>query len=379
MFTGIIEETGTIRSAERRGDILSIFVSARKILAGLLPGGSIAVNGCCLTAVAVTLDGFTCELTIETLQRTAFEERLKPGARVNLERPMRADGRFDGHIVQGHVDGVGRVKQMRWLGESAELAIVPPRELERYLVVKGSITVDGVSLTVASLGSGALWRGAHPVYTERDDPPGRGARCPGEPGGRRHREVRRTASAALTRPARGRPRRKRTRMPLSSIPEALDEIRAGRMVVVCDDEDRENEGDLTIAAEKVTADVINFMARFGRGLICLPMTGERLDELRIPLMVQDGENSAKFGTAFCVPIEAKQGTTTGISAGDRARTVLAAVDPRHESGRSGAARPHVPAARDAWRRAAALGSDRGGGGPGAARRPAARRASSARS
>ena len=154
MFTGIIEETGTIRSAERRGDILSIFVSAHKLLAGLLPGGSIAVNGCCLTAVAVTLDGFSCELTIETLQRTAFEERLKPCARVNLERPMRADGRFDGHIVQGHVDGVGRVKQMRWLGESAELAIAPPRELERYLVVKGSITVDGVSLTVASLGSG---------------------------------------------------------------------------------------------------------------------------------------------------------------------------------------------------------------------------------
>jgi len=116
-------------------------------------------------------------------------------------------------------------------------------------------------------------------------------------------------------------------MPFSSIPEALQEIRAGRMVVVCDDEDRENEGDLTLAAEKVTPDVINFMARYGRGLICLPMTGERLDELRIPLMVQDGENSAKFGTAFCVPIEAKQGTTTGISAADRAHTILAAVDP----------------------------------------------------
>jgi 3,4-dihydroxy 2-butanone 4-phosphate synthase/GTP cyclohydrolase II len=113
----------------------------------------------------------------------------------------------------------------------------------------------------------------------------------------------------------------------ASIPEALAEIRAGRMVVVVDDEDRENEGDLTIAAEKVTPEVINFMARHGRGLICLPMTGERLDALRIPLMVQDEENSAKFGTAFCVPIEAKQGTTTGISASDRARTVLAAVDP----------------------------------------------------
>jgi 3,4-dihydroxy 2-butanone 4-phosphate synthase / GTP cyclohydrolase II len=117
-------------------------------------------------------------------------------------------------------------------------------------------------------------------------------------------------------------------MPFSSIPEAIEDIRAGRMVVVVDDEDRENEGDLTIAAEKVTPDVINFMARHGRGLVCLPMTGQRLDELRIPLMVQDEENSARFGTAFCVPIEAKQGTTTGISAADRARTILAAVDPK---------------------------------------------------
>lgn len=113
----------------------------------------------------------------------------------------------------------------------------------------------------------------------------------------------------------------------ATIPEAIDDIRAGRMVVVCDDEDRENEGDLTLAAEKVTPEAINFMARYGRGLICLPMTGERLDQLRIPLMVQDEENSARFGTAFCVPIEAKQGTTTGISAADRARTVLAAIDP----------------------------------------------------
>jgi 3,4-dihydroxy 2-butanone 4-phosphate synthase/GTP cyclohydrolase II len=115
-------------------------------------------------------------------------------------------------------------------------------------------------------------------------------------------------------------------MSFASIPDAIEDIRRGRMVVVVDDEDRENEGDLTIAAEKVTPEVINFMARYGRGLICLPMTGERLDALRIPLMVRDEQNDAKFGTAFCVPIEAKLGTTTGISAGDRARTVLAAID-----------------------------------------------------
>jgi 3,4-dihydroxy 2-butanone 4-phosphate synthase / GTP cyclohydrolase II len=121
-------------------------------------------------------------------------------------------------------------------------------------------------------------------------------------------------------------------MPFSSVPEAVEDIRRGRMVVVADDEDRENEGDLTIAAEKVTPDVINFMARHGRGLICLPMTGARLDELRIPLMVQDEENSARFGTAFCVPVEAKQGTTTGISAADRARTVQVAIDPSTRPG-----------------------------------------------
>src|SRR5918992_794147 len=108
-------------------------------------------------------------------------------------------------------------------------------------------------------------------------------------------------------------------MAFASIPEALEDFRQGRMLVVVDDEDRENEGDLTVAAEKVTPEIINFMARHGRGLICLPMTGARLDELRIPLMVRDEQNDAKFGTAFCVPIEAKQGTTTGISAADRAR------------------------------------------------------------
>ena len=117
-------------------------------------------------------------------------------------------------------------------------------------------------------------------------------------------------------------------MPFSSIPEAIEDFRNGKMLVVVDDEDRENEGDLTIAADKVTPEAINFMARFGRGLICLPMTAERLDELRVPLMVRDEQNSTKFGTAFCVPIEAKVGTTTGISAADRARTVRAAIDAR---------------------------------------------------
>jgi 3,4-dihydroxy 2-butanone 4-phosphate synthase/GTP cyclohydrolase II len=114
-------------------------------------------------------------------------------------------------------------------------------------------------------------------------------------------------------------------MSFNTIEEAVEDIRAGRMVIVVDDEDRENEGDLTIAAEKVTPEIINFMARHGRGLVCLPMTQERLDQLEIPLMVSD--NSSKFNTAFCVSIEAKNNVTTGISAADRAATVKAAIDP----------------------------------------------------
>jgi len=114
--------------------------------------------------------------------------------------------------------------------------------------------------------------------------------------------------------------------PFASIEDAIDAIRDGRMVIVVDDEDRENEGDLTIAAEKITPEAINFMARHGRGLICMPMTGERLDQLDVPLMVN--QNTTTFNTAFCVSIEAKQHVSTGISAADRAATVRAAIDPK---------------------------------------------------
>jgi len=111
----------------------------------------------------------------------------------------------------------------------------------------------------------------------------------------------------------------------NSVEEAIEEIQQGRIVIVVDDEDRENEGDLTAAAVKVTPEMINFMAKYGRGLICLAMTGERLDELHIPMMVRD--NTSKFGTAFTVSIEARHGVTTGISAADRATTIQTAVDP----------------------------------------------------
>jgi 3,4-dihydroxy 2-butanone 4-phosphate synthase/GTP cyclohydrolase II len=111
----------------------------------------------------------------------------------------------------------------------------------------------------------------------------------------------------------------------TDVPTAIAEIRAGRMIVVVDDEDRENEGDLTLAAEKVTPEAINFMARFGRGLVCLTLTEERLDHLRIGPMT--AENTSNYGTAFCEAIDARDGVTTGISTYDRARTIQVAIDP----------------------------------------------------
>ena len=114
--------------------------------------------------------------------------------------------------------------------------------------------------------------------------------------------------------------------PFVDVPGALAEIRAGRMVVVVDDEDRENEGDLTLAAEHVTPEAINFMARYGRGLICLTLTEERADYLRLFPMTQ--HNSSRFGTAFTETIEAREGVTTGISAADRAHTIRTAIDPK---------------------------------------------------
>jgi 3,4-dihydroxy 2-butanone 4-phosphate synthase/GTP cyclohydrolase II len=111
---------------------------------------------------------------------------------------------------------------------------------------------------------------------------------------------------------------------VSKIEEALDDIRQGKMVILVDDEDRENEGDLTMAAEKVTTGAINFMAKYGRGLICLSLAEERLNELRLPMMVTD--NTSRFQTAFTISIDARKGVTTGISAADRATTILTAID-----------------------------------------------------
>jgi len=148
MFTGIIEEVGEIAEIADSGGFRTLRVRARRTLDGIQAGGSISVNGVCLTARTIHNDGFTADLSHETLERTNLKV-LAAGSLANLERPMRADGRFDGHIVQGHVDGVGRIRAFTREGDDYRLEIEFAESALRYIVEKGSITVDGISLTVA--------------------------------------------------------------------------------------------------------------------------------------------------------------------------------------------------------------------------------------
>ena len=168
-------------------------------------------------------------------------------------------------------------------------------------------------------------------------------------------------------------------MMFEAVERAIDAVKRGEFVVVVDDEDRENEGDLIIAAEKMTPEKMAFMIRYTSGVICLPMEGERLDELQLPLMVSGNENTEGQRTAFTVSVDARTGTTTGISAADRCTTVHALIDPDDDRGRPRPARAHLPVALPRGRRAQAGRPHRGRGRPRPARGRLSRPACSPRS
>ena len=149
MFTGIVEEVGRVTRAEPQGGNLRVWIEAEKVLEGTEVGDSIATSGACLTVVELSPRGFTVELAQETVKRTA--PRWRPGARVNLERAARVGDRLDGHLVTGHVDGVGRVTRFERRPGAHDLYVEAPAELARYIAAKGSITIDGVSLTVVEV------------------------------------------------------------------------------------------------------------------------------------------------------------------------------------------------------------------------------------
>jgi len=156
MFTGIIEEIGEVVEIKDAGDFRAIHVRGKSVFDDLKLGSSIAVNGVCLTVRSIAATVFTAEMSRETLDRTSLGN-LARGSIVNLERPMRAESRFGGHIVQGHVDGIGWIRKFDREGDAWNLKIEYPAAGSRYIVEKGSIAVDGISLTVASLQASSVF------------------------------------------------------------------------------------------------------------------------------------------------------------------------------------------------------------------------------
>jgi|SRR5580692_8742250 riboflavin synthase len=158
MFTGIIEETGTVECIQRNAKGIALTLRAKQTARGLKLGGSLAVNGCCLTATKITASGkskharvlIQFDLLDETWKRTNFQS-LKTGSSVNLERPLRAGGEFGGHFVTGHIDGTGKISRWEKSGADHVLDIAAPESVMRYVIQKGSIAIDGISLTVAKV------------------------------------------------------------------------------------------------------------------------------------------------------------------------------------------------------------------------------------
>lgn len=152
MFTGIIEELGTVKSVSLSGGSGKIAITAKKVLEGTILGDSIAVNGVCLTVVDIGRDSFTADVMAETVRRTGLAG-CTPGSKVNLERAMAAEGRFGGHIVSGHIDGTGSIRSFEKEGNATWITIAASKDILRYIVEKGSIAIDGISLTVAYVDS----------------------------------------------------------------------------------------------------------------------------------------------------------------------------------------------------------------------------------
>lgn len=325
MFTGLIEEIGTVVRAGAAGEGRTLTVAARTVLGDLKPGDSIAVDGACLTVIARDGGTFTVGLSQETLSRTSLGE-LAAGSPVQLERTLLPTSRLGGHYVQGHVDGTGAILEFRPDGDALWMKVRAPHGLMRHIVSKGYISIDGASLTVVHVGDD--WFDVCIVAWSREK-----LALPAKLAGARvNLEVDILAKYAEQRERTGgsRPALHAPGVPLpglASVRGAIAEIAAGRFVIVVDQADRENEGDLVMAAEFVTPEAVNFCAKEGRGLVCCAMDSGLLDHIGLPLMVGEAENHSAFGTAFTVSVEAASGVSTGISAHDRARTIHTLIDP----------------------------------------------------
>lgn len=344
MFTGIVEAQGEVTKLAHQDDRTATLRlrGPRTVLEDLAVGGSLAVAGVCLTAIEpVAVRGEEAEFAAVAMGETLVHTNLgglRCGDRVNLERATPSGARLDGHIVQGHVDGVGTVREVREEGSWRRLRVELPAALAAHIVDKGAVALDGVSLTITAVSS----VGEDPAWLEVALIPEtlavttlgavrEGTRLNVETDMLARHAARRAALGAVDGAAPtagdehdGRDERDahggqgREELHLTPVPAALERLRAGEPLVVLDDEDRENEGDLILAAEHATPASVGLMVRHTSGYLCAPMTAQRAAELELPLMVPDTEDPLR--TAYTISCDARAVEATGISASDRALT-----------------------------------------------------------
>jgi 3,4-dihydroxy 2-butanone 4-phosphate synthase/3,4-dihydroxy 2-butanone 4-phosphate synthase/GTP cyclohydrolase II len=318
VYSGLISEVGIVQSGVRTEQGMLLTVHAPATAARLRPGGSVAVAGVCLTAVAVEGDTFSVLAGAETESRSTLRPPLD-GRRVNLELPLRAGDPLDGHLVQGHVDGTARVAGMRRVGGVQYVWLRPNKRLIADIVPKGSVTVDGVSLTVVEVNKGAFSVALIPETLRRTT---LATLAEGD-----SVNVETDVMPKYQRRFGHAPRPALAWSGLSHGPEAVEKaiatIAAGGKVIVWDPS-REGEGDVIMAGDRVSPADINFFMTHVRGLLCAPTDAALLARLGIERIPGDGDH---HGTAFMVPVDAAEGTTTGIPASERARTIRLLASP----------------------------------------------------
>jgi hypothetical protein len=269
VFTGIVEELGRVVAIEPQDDAVRLRISGPLVTSDAVHGASIAVNGVCLTVVEHGDGEFVADVMQETLDRSSLGA-LVEGAPVNLERPVTLEARLGGHLVQGHVDGTGTILE-RTPSEHWEVVRVSlPDDLGRYVVREG---VDHRRRHLAHGRGGRarlLHHLAHPYDARAHHARHQAGRRPREPRGRRRRQVRRAHARVEDRMSTPE-HQQYDGVRLDSVEDAVAAIRAGQAVVVVDDEDRENEGDLIFASQRATAALTGFMIRHTSGYICVAM------------------------------------------------------------------------------------------------------------
>jgi riboflavin synthase alpha subunit len=313
MFSGIIQAIGSIiRLDKKEFDIdFTIETSSKKLLSNVSLGDSIAVNGVCLSIRLLNDISFNVSAAHETLKLTNLGI-LELGSEVNLEASLSFNQPIGGHLVQGHIADTAIIIQSLPKGEAYYFTFKVNMNLKRYIIQKGYIAIDGMSLTIVE--EGADWFKVMIIPHTRSVTIAKNYMV----GSIVNIEVdifgRYIEKLIINRNSR------------NSIQQAIEDLKDGKMIIVVDDESRENEGDIVVAAEKIDDVMMTFMIKKASGLVCLALDEVLVKKLSLPLMVKENQESMK--TAFTVSIDAKDHITTGISAHDRVKTIRASIDPK---------------------------------------------------